>query len=37
MEVKRFLNNKKDKPQKLVKEETQNSAPVVKFQKIRKR
>jgi hypothetical protein len=37
MEAKRNLQNKKDKPVKLVKPETATSAPVVKFASARKR
>jgi len=37
MEAKRLLQNKKDKPVAVVKEETKDSAPVIKFAKERKR
>jgi len=37
MEAKKYLQNKKDKPVKVVVEETKDSAPVIKFAKERKR
>jgi hypothetical protein len=37
MEAKRHLQNKKDKPIKVVKPETPMSAPVLKFASVRKR
>ena len=37
MEAKKYLQNKKDKPVKVVVEETKESAPVIKFAKERKR
>jgi hypothetical protein len=37
MEAKRHLQNKKEKPAKLVKPETANSAPVLKFASVRRR
>ena len=37
MEAKRHLQNKKDKPIQLVKPETPDSAPILKFASVRKR